>query len=78
MFEQIYYRQCKLRQTYMNLLNKKPIDIIEVTYIPEKYAVMGKHLRLWTDDEWTGDWEVIAVSSIRYLSSSGLICKWLD
>ena len=44
----IYYRQCRLLRGYTYL----------VTWIPEKYAVLGRALRIKDDDRWADGWIV--------------------
>jgi hypothetical protein len=47
------YRQCKLCKVEEHGIS------IRVSYIPEKYAVIGKTIRLKEDDDtWTDGWRV--------------------
>lgn len=49
------YRQCKL----VRLFNNTQEEI--VSYIPNKYATVGKYIKLLMDDIWIDGWKVISV-----------------
>lgn len=51
----MFYRQCKIEQQKGNIT--KTI----VSYIPEKYAIVGKMIKLKNDNAWTNDWVVKTV-----------------
>ena len=65
--EQLYC-QCMLRKRIGNL------SVIDVSWIPVEYAVMGKCLKFWRDGEsnedgsegkWDDSWVVIKVYGVR-------------
>ena len=62
------YKQCLLRKRSGN------ISILDVVWIPEEYAVMGKCLKFWKEGEsnedgtygkWDDGWIVIKVYGVR-------------
>ena len=52
-----YYRQCTLRRPTENG------DIIEVAYLPKKFAKKGKIVRLKHNGSWTDGWQVCKASN---------------
>lgn len=48
-----HYTQCKLKNSATN--------VITVSWIPKKFAVKGRFLRLKDNGTWTDGWEVIEV-----------------
>jgi len=46
------FNQCTLRRKV------KTGHVIKVTYIPKKFAIVGSHVRLKDNDEWTNGWKV--------------------
>lgn len=58
----IFYRQCTLEKTGKNKkVTGQPWKQTQVSWIPEKYAIVGKCLRLEGDNGWV----VISVSDTR-------------
>ncbi len=62
------YRQCLLRKRSGN------VSILDVSWIPVEYAVMGKCLKLWmmggsnedgTYGKWDDNWIVVKVYGVR-------------
>lgn len=51
---EIFYRQCSLRRVSGHL---------DTAWIPEKYAVKGKYLRIKRGEKWENGWQVIEVYS---------------
>ena len=50
----MYYRQCEL---VMSIGTQR---YIQISWIPEKYAVVGKNLKIKN-----GDWKVVSVGDVR-------------
>jgi hypothetical protein len=48
-----YYRQCKIQKQ----------NSYQTSYLPEKFAVKGKMVKLRDNDVWDDGWQVIEVSS---------------
>jgi hypothetical protein len=48
----VFYRQCSLRR--MN-------GQVDVAWIPEKFAVKGKYLRIKRGEKWENGWQVTGV-----------------
>lgn len=58
--------QCKLRKKYKHLDGPSIVEAFQVSWLPEKYAVLGKYVRLRTEDEenpWEDGWEVIELGN---------------
>jgi hypothetical protein len=54
------YRQCTLRRVIPTG------HVTQVSYIPEKFAVVGRILKLKNDDDtWTDGWKVIAAGALN-------------
>lgn len=57
----IYYRQCQLvKKEGVSTLN-------QVSWIPEKFAIMGKVLKLKEGETWDDHWIVSSVGGTRRL-----------
>ena len=55
-----FYRQCRLQRTVEGNVRE------QVSYIPEPYCVVGRILRLKTEDgTWEDGWEVMSASERR-------------
>ena len=50
----MYHVQCTLQKKSENNSITS-----QVSWLPEKYAVVGKFLKLKTNEEWVDNWEVI-------------------
>lgn len=51
-----YYRQCSLRKG----------NVQQISYIPEKFAIVGKILKLKQDDDtWEDGWEVRSAGELK-------------
>ena len=60
MSESTKYRQCTLKKTLSEFSSSQL-----VSYIPEKYAELGRTLKLKNDhDEWEDGWVVIAAGRL--------------
>lgn len=55
-------------------------NTFQTSYIPEKFAILNKIVKLKEDGEWNDGWKVIAVSSLRHkdddLPDSHAQIKW--
>lgn len=63
MAKQVFYKQCRL---------EKKIDggsLIQVSFIPEQFAVKGKVLKLRENGEWVNGWKVVGAGTNRYETS---------
>lgn len=54
-----YFRQCELRK------ETATGNRVQVTWIPERHAFVGKHLKLKDGDAWTDGWCVLSVGATR-------------
>lgn len=52
MAKPVFYRQCRLSKPTANG------EFVQVGWIPDKFAVVGKTIRLWADDAWDEGWIV--------------------
>lgn len=52
---QLKYRQCSLHNIYTNSL--------QVSYIPDKFAILNKIIKLKENEQWVDGWKVVYVSS---------------
>ena len=59
MAKPVFYRQCRL---------SKPCpggECVQVGWIPERFAVVGKSIRLWANEAWDEGWVVTTAGGHR-------------
>jgi hypothetical protein len=59
----VYYRQCQLTR------KQGRVEWRQVSWIPERFAVAGKTLRLREDEAWQDGWVVQSVGPYRMSES---------
>ena len=50
-----YHKQCNLERKV------KGVKYCQISWIPEKFAIKGKHLELLENDVWENGWQVVGV-----------------
>ena len=61
MTKKVYYHQCKMRKS-----TGTNSSIWDVAWIPEKFAKIGKHIRIKQENgTWDYDWEVMKVGDTK-------------